>query len=86
MVLGDNLYEWMERNDICIIGFADGNPDKLGQYINIFDSTYKIKYIGDFTEDSYDYILIASEQHFEDIRKFLVSGGFLKIKLLRLRV
>ena len=65
----------MKRNDIYIIGIADGNPDKLGQHVNISDSTYEIKYIGDFEEDSYDYILITSEQHFEDRRKFLMSQG-----------
>lgn len=71
----DKLYEWMKKNDIYIVGIADGNIDKLRQHVNIADSTYEIKHIGDFTEDSYDYILITSEQQFEDIKKFLISQG-----------
>lgn len=71
----NNLYRWMENNDIYIVGVADGNLDKVGRHVNISDSTYEIKYIGEFTDDSYDYILITSEYYFEDIRKFLISQG-----------
>ena len=65
----------MEQNDIFIAGVADGDLDKLGKHVNISDFTYEIKYINDFTNNSYDYILITSEYYFENIRKFLTSQG-----------
>ena len=75
-------YEWIRKNDIFIVGVASKNPDKLGQYVSIFDSTYEIKSIGDFTKDSYDYILVTTTNHFEKIRKFLVGQGISEDKAI----
>ena len=72
---GNDILEWMRINDISIVGVAKTNPDKSGQYVNISDTTYEIKHIGDFAEDLYDYILVTTTKHFEEIRTFLMSQG-----------
>ena len=81
LFIGDAMYEWMRKNDISIVGIANNNPDKFGKHVNISDSTYEITYIGDFAEDSYDYILITTEKYYEEIKKILIGLGISEDKV-----
>lgn len=82
---GGDMYEWMKGNDISIIGVANNNPDKFGKLVYIFESAYEITYIGDFKQDSYDYILITSPYYFEEIKEFLVSLGVYENKIITVK-
>lgn len=76
---------WMRKNDISIVGVAKTNPDESKEYVMISDTIYKIKHIGDFSEDSYDYILVTTEQYFEDIKKYLMRQGISEDRVIPIK-
>lgn len=80
----DNIHKWMKENDISIVGVANNNPNKFGKRVNISESIYEIKYIGDIEQDSYDLILVTSMKYFKEIKEFLVSLGILEDRIVTL--
>lgn len=76
------LCQEIDKNEIEVVGFADGNSKVIGSKIKYGNTIYEVESIDQFDKVEYDKILVTTKKYYEEIQKQLIEKGFERENIL----